>query len=80
MALMDTGNNVHFNDANTVNGNKIYLLELDGMSLGKLNATKTFVIKTCDRGTLLGVISCDIGLKKAWWPVSDSTFRSIKLN
>jgi len=80
MALMDTSNKVYFNDTTTINGNKIYLLDLDGTALGKRSALKTFIVNTRNGGSLMGVISCDIALKKAWWPVTDQMLRSIKLN
>ena len=80
LAWSDTINNkVHFNDTITINGNKIYLLETDGMDSGKFKATKTFIMNTND-GAVLGVISCDIGLKQAWAPISDRMLKSIKLN
>jgi hypothetical protein len=74
-----TNNKVHFNDTTTINGNKIYLLETDGMDSGKFRATKTFIMNTHD-SAVLGVISCDIGLKQAWAPISDRMLKSIKLN
>jgi len=63
MALIDSANKVHFNDTTTINGNKMYMLEMDGMDRSKYSAAKTFIMNTHD-GAVLGVISCDIALKK----------------
>ena len=78
MALLDSTTKVHFNDTITVNGNKIYLLDMDSKLGRKPESIKTFIINIPD-GTVMGMISCNLALKKTWLPVSDQMFRSIKL-
>jgi len=78
MALLDSTNKVHFNDTTTVNGNKVYLLDLDGMGLGKLKYVKTFIVNT-PTSSILCVIECNTDHKKTWKPISDQIFNSIKI-
>ncbi len=70
---------VHFNDTITVNGNKMYLIDMEAMDVGKLRYGKMFFINIKD-ATYIGEISCNVALKKTWLPVSDRILKSIKVN
>jgi hypothetical protein len=70
---------VHYNDTITVNGNKMYLIDMEAMDVGKLRYGKMFFINI-NNTTYVGEISCNVALKKAWLPVSDRILKSIKVN
>jgi hypothetical protein len=79
MATLDSANKIHFNDTLTVNGNKLYLLDMDGMDEGKRKFLKMFFINTKE-SSVMGIITCNIALKKTWSPMMEQMFKSIKIN
>jgi hypothetical protein len=73
------GTKTYFNDTTTVNGIKMYVLEVDGKDGEILKHIKYFALNA-DGATYLCSLACLINLTGQWKPTAEKIIRSVKIN